>query len=245
MKKFILVLVLLTCAFNIFASEQSAQDLLDKMEQLMDFDSAIMSMTMVNTDRLGSTSMVFTTSQKGNGDTILVVTEGPDKGQKILRLNNDIYIYYPDAEEVVRLSSSGLKNSFLGSDFSYEDLTGDDDYSKRFNSSIEATVEVDGLACYVVRLEAKKSSETYQLQKVYIAVDSNLPVKFEMYSKSGKLLKTMSYLDFVQQSGVWYPTHIKVINAVKKNSYSDITITDLNFNVALDESKFNKEELSW
>ncbi len=250
MKKFILALIVLyVCVLSVFASESSstlsANEILDKMEERMDFDSALLSMKMVNTDRLGSTSMVFTTSQKGNGDTILVVTDGPDKGQKILRLNNDIYIYYPDAEEVVRLSSSGLKNSFLGSDFSYEDLTGDDDYSFRFNSSVEGVVSLEGVDCYVVRLEAKKSSETYQLQKAYIAVDSFLPQRFEMYSKSGKLLKTIDYEAFVEQDGVCYPTHIKVVNAVKKNSYSDIYVTELQFNVTLDESKFDKEELAW
>lgn len=244
MKKLVLFLIVLYCVLsNVVAI--TAQEILDNMEEKMNFDSAIMSMTMVNTDNLGSTSMVFNTSQKGNGDTILVVTEGPDKGQKILRLNNDIYIYYPDAEEVIRLSSSGLKNSFLGSDFSYEDLTGDDNYSTRFNSSVEDTIQVDGTVCYVIRLEAKKTSETYQLQKVYISINSYLPVKFEMYSKSGKLLKTMTYSNYVEKNGVWYPTQIKIVNAVKKNSSSYITVTDLQFNVTLDESKFNKEELAW
>ncbi len=241
----LLVVLIASCAFAAASNDMTAKEILDRMDELMDFDSCIMSATMVNTDRLGSTSMVFTTYQKGDGDTLLVVTQGPDKGQKILRLDSDIYIYYPDADEVIRLSSSGLKNSFLGSDFSYEDLTGDDDYDSRYESSLEDNVAVDGVECYAILMKARKSSETYQMERVYVDVSTFLPVKFEMYSKSGKLLKSMYYSNYIEDKGSFFPGSIKVVNAVKKNSYSDITIDSLSFGEDLDPSMFDKEELAW
>jgi len=239
----LIITIILLCTCAAFAVDP--KEIMDKVEQLMDFETCVMSATMVNTDKLGSTSMVFKTYEKGNGDTILEVTDGPDKGQKILRLSNDIYIYYPDADEIVRLSSSGLKNSFLGSDFSYEDLTGDDDYNSRYDLTLEENETLEGEECYVILLKAKKSSETYQVQRVYIRVSDNLPVQFKMYSKSEKLMKVMYYTDWLEEGGIHMPGHIKVVNSIKKNSYSDITIDDIEFNVEIDESRFDKEEMSW
>jgi len=237
------IVIVMLCACAAFAVDP--KEIMDRVEELMDFETCIMSATMVNTDKLGSTSMVFTTCEKGNGDTVLEVTDGPDKGQKILRLDNDIYIYYPDADEIVRLSSSGLKNSFLGSDFSYEDLTGDDDYDSRYDLTLEENEKVEGEDCHVILLKAKKSSETYQMQRVYVRVSDNLPVQFCMYSKSGKLMKVMYYTDWIEENGIHMPGHIKVVNSIKKNSYSDITIDSISFNVEIDESKFSKEEMAW
>lgn len=244
MKRTLLIItIILLCTCASFAVDP--KEIMDKVEKLMDFETCIMSATMVNTDKMGSTSMVFTTYEKGNGDTILEVTDGPDKGQKILRLDNDIYIYYPDADEIVRLSSSGLKNSFLGSDFSYEDLTGDDDYNSRYDLTLEENQTIDGDDCYVILLKAKKSSETYQMQRVYIRVSDNLPVRFGMYSKSGKLMKVMYYTDWIEDKGIYMPGHIKVVNSIKKNSYSDITIDEITFNAEIDEKRFDKEEMAW
>lgn len=244
MKRTLLIItIILLCTCASFAVDP--KEIMDKVEKLMDFETCIMSATMVNTDKMGSTSMVFTTFEKGNGDTILEVTDGPDKGQKILRLDNDIYIYYPDADEIVRLSSSGLKNSFLGSDFSYEDLTGDDDYNSRYDLTLEENQTIDGDDCYVILLKAKKPSETYQMQRVYIRVSDNLPVQFGMYSKSGKLMKVMYYTGWIEDKGIYMPGHIKVVNSIKKNSYSDITIDEITFNAEIDEKRFDKEEMAW
>ena len=131
MKKLFLLVLFTFIMYSLLAMD--AKEIVDRMEEVMDFDSATFSATMKNTDRLGETNISFDTYQRGNGDTLLIVTSGFDKGQKVLRLNDEIYIFYPEAEEIIRLSSSGLKNAFLGSDFSYEDLTGDDDYASRYN----------------------------------------------------------------------------------------------------------------
>ena len=135
MKKILIFTLLLICLItSVFALD--SKEILDRMEKEMDFSSASFSATIVNTDKLGSTKLTFDTYQKGNGDTLLSVTSGSDKGQKILRLDEEIYIFYPNADEIIRLSSSGLKESFLGSDFSYEDLTGDDEYDERYSHSL-------------------------------------------------------------------------------------------------------------
>ena len=244
MKKILIFTLLLICLItSVFALD--SKEILDMMEKEMDFSSASFSATIVNTDKLGSTKLTFDTYQKGNGDTLLIVTSGLDKGQKILRLDEEIYIFYPNADEIIRLSSSGLKESFLGSDFSYEDLTGDDEYDERYSHSLIGEETLNDIDCFVISMDAKKRSETYQKETIYIAKDSFLPVKMSLYSKSGRLLKEIYYSNYITDNGTHYPTHIEITNAVKKSSYSVMDITSISFGVELDDDLFNKEELAW
>lgn len=243
MKKAIVILVCLLC-FICSAYSENAKAIIDKMEDVMDFDSMTFSGTMRNTDRLGVTSLSFDASQRKNGDTLLSVTSGLDKGQKILRLGDEIYIYYPDADEVIRLSDSGLKNSFLGSDFSYEDLTGDDDYDARYDYELIGEEKFDGIDCYRVLFTAKKLSETYQREEMLIDKERYVPLKQSLFSRSGKLLKEIYYSDYTDSQPL-YPTSIRTQNAVKKSNHSELLITELAFNKKLDESIFDKEEISW
>ena len=242
-RRYIAMALLICSASMLFAID--AKTIVDAMDDAMDFDDATFNATMTNKDRLGTTSMNFTAYQLESGDTLLEVTSGADRGQKILRLNDDIYIYYPDAEEVVRLSGSSLKNSFLGSDFSYEDLTGDDDYDKRYDYVLDRSEEEDGIQCYVLTFTAKKLSETYQKQVIWVDQERFVPIKGELYSRSGKLLKTMYYSDYYEDDGIYFPQNIYIENNVKKNSSSTMKVSDIEFNSGVDQSLFDKDELGW
>lgn len=243
MKRFISLIVIAIC-MSAALSAAEASEIVDRMEEVMDFDSAVFSSKLVNKDRLGETTLTFDTYEKGDGDTLLIVTAGADRGQKMLRLEDDIYIYYPDADEIIRLSGSALKNSFLGSDFSYEDLTGDDDYEKRYDLELAGTEEFEGRLCYHIIFTAKKLSETYQRQEMLIDAERYVPLKSSLMSRSGRLLKEIYFSDYIEGEALM-PGRIEVVNAVKKGSSSLVTITSCTFNSRLDESLFSKEELSW
>lgn len=242
-RKLSFFLLLLSSASLVFGTE--AKDIVDKMEEAMNFQDASFHAKMTNTDRFGSINTEFDAFQRENGDTLLVVTSGPERGQKTLRLENDIYIYYPDADEVVRLSKSGLKDSFLGSDFSYEDLTGDDDFDARYDYELEGQALFQDRECFNLFFKAKSLSETYQMQRMLVDCELFIPLKVELYSKSGRLLKEIYYTDYVKENGTSYPTRMEVVNTVKKGNSSLIVLSDLRFNTGLDDELFSIEELAW
>ena len=71
-----------------------------------------------------------------------------------------------------------------------------------------------------------------------------VPLKQSLFSRSGKLLKEIYYSDYTDSQPL-YPTSIRTQNAVKKSNHSELEITKLSFNKKLDESIFDKEEISW
>ena len=243
MRKTILLIAMLSAALMLNAAE-SAKEIIDRMEDAMDFDTLSFSAVIRNTDRLGTTTQAFDAIQNEDGDTLMTVTKGLDKGQRILRLGNEIYIYYPDADEIIRLSDSGLKHSFLGSDFSYEDLTGDDAYSSRYTYELIREEEYEGIACYRILFVAKKLSETYQRQEMLIDKERYVPLVEELFSKSGKLLKTLFFSDYTSNRP-YYPQSVRTENAIKKANRSEMTISSIAFNGRIDDSLFDKEEFAW
>lgn len=242
MKKLIITLIIITSALTALGAE-SAKDIIDRMDEVMDFETLSFSATMKNTDRLGITVQSFSAVQNSDGDTLMTVTSGLDKGQKILRLDDEIYIYYPDADEIIRLSGSGLSDSFLGSDFSYEDLSGDDDYNKRYDYEFKGSETYGDIDCHLISFTAKKLSETYQKMEILIDKERYVPIVERLYSKSGRLLKTIYYDGYTDAP--CFPTIVRTENAVKKSNRSEMTISEIVFNRNLDESLFDREEFAW
>lgn len=235
---FILILLLISSL-----SAESAKDILDKMEDAMEFETLSFSATIKNTDRMGTTTQSFDAVQNDDGDTLLTVTSGMDKGQKVLRVDDEIYIYYPDADEIIRLSDSGLSSSFLGSDFSYEDLSGDDDYEDRYKYELVGEETFNDIPCYRIKFSAKKLYETYQKMEMLIDKDRYVPIVQELYSKSGRLLKTIYYDGYSERP--YFPTNVKTENAVKKSNKSEMNVKNIVFNKRIDSSIFDKEDFAW
>ena len=78
MKKLIITLIIITSALTALSAE-SAKDIIDRMDEVMDFETLSFSATMKNTDRLGTTVQSFSAGQNRDGDTLMTVTAGLDK----------------------------------------------------------------------------------------------------------------------------------------------------------------------
>ena len=101
-----------------FADALSVEQIMAKYDANDNFKTCRMKAELSVTDKFGTTKTTFESYQQKNSNTLIIVADGPDAGQKILRLENSVYLYYPDAEELIRLQGSALKDSIMGSDFS-------------------------------------------------------------------------------------------------------------------------------
>jgi hypothetical protein len=120
-----------------------------------------------------------------NGDTLIKITAGPDRGQKVLRLAQSVYLYYPDAEQIIRMQGASLKDSMFGSNFSYEDLTGDKSTQANYNVDYQGRETIDGVDCYILMCTAKKRSTVYQKIQYYVAVNGYYAKRIVIFSASG------------------------------------------------------------
>ncbi len=245
MKKIFAAVLSVFAAAGIYAQQLSVEEIMKKYDANEAFSTAHMKAKIKVTDKFGTTTTSFESYQRENNDTLIVVADGPDAGQKILRLENSIYLYYPDAEELIRLQGSALKDSIMGSDFSYEDLTGDDSTLANYNGEFLGMETLDGAECYHLMLTAKTKKQLYQKEELWIDAKMFVARKSVVYSASGKALSESSSSEFSKFGNYFVGTKSRMTNLLKKSSVTEMEVTSVEFDGAVPDSYFSKDELAW
>jgi len=236
------------CVFFLAATLASAIDaaeVIRRMEANQVHRTSEIEGRMVITDSFGSRTKTFKAYSMGTDKMLVEFTNREEKGQKILRTGDAVSLYFPEAEEVIRLQGSALKDSVMGSDLSYEDFTGEKGLLELYSAQIEGNESLDGRNCYVLALTGKKKDIAYPLQRMW--VDSELFVlrKVSSYSLSGKPLKEMTVGEIRTDSGKTFPTLLTMRDLMKKKSSTVFQIVKIRIDAPLDPRLFSREELSW
>jgi len=201
--------------------------------------------SMIISDRFGSRVKTFISYAAGAGKMLLEFTNPEEKGQKILRLEDEIYLYFPEAEEVIHLQGSALKESVMGSDFSYEDMTGEGDLLDKYEVTLLGEETIDGRKNYHLELKAKKRGLAYPKQEAWIDAETWVMTRANSYSLSGRLLKEMELGDIRKVAGKYVPHYIIMRDAMKKNSSTEMRIQSIDLQADLPPDIFSLEELTW
>lgn len=223
----------------------TAESVVKKMEANQVFDTSRFEAQLSVTNAFGTTDNDFTTWQRRNGDTLIEISTGPDRGQKVLRQGQNIYLFYPDADEVIWLKGSALKKSMMGSDFSYEDLTNDKALLDRYSAVLEGEETYAGRPCWHLTLTAKTRSETYAKQELWVDRETFVSLHGIFYSASGKAIRDLVSTDIRTVNGrnVAFKTVMK--DLLKKNSVTEMAVAKAEINLPIPDKYFNREELSW
>ncbi len=201
--------------------------------------------SMTISDRFGSRVKTFISYAAGADKMLLEFTNPEEKGQKILRLKDEIYLYFPEAEEVIHLQGSALRDSVMGSDFSYEDMTGEGDILDQYKVTLLGEENIDGRKHYHLELEARKRGLAYPKQEAWIDAETWVMTRANSYSLSGRLLKEMELGDIRQVAGKYVPHYIIMRDAMKKNSSTEMRIQSIDLQADLPPDIFSLEELTW
>jgi outer membrane lipoprotein-sorting protein len=242
--------VVLALLPGLMFAELTAAEVIKKVEYNQVHDTAKSTGTMIITNRFGTQTKTFEAVTKGEDDMLITFTNVEERGQKILRLKDEIYLYFPDAEGLLRLQGGALKESVMGSSFSYEDLTGEKGllslYDVSFIDPAPVKTEIEGKThlCYHLRLKGKQSV-AYPEQELWI--DSELfVVRRALYkSLSGRVLKELVVERVERISGKNVPVQFNMIDRLQKNSETRFIIQNLQINVPLPKDEFSLERLSF
>lgn len=236
---------LLLAAPALMAAAPTAEDIVARLQANQVFATSRLQGLMAVTDRFGTKETRFVSSTRGDAEALIEFTSTEEKGQKILRTKDEIYLFYPDAEEVIRLQGAAFRDAVLGSDMSYEDLTGGKTLLETYRVSLEGTDVVDGAECYRIRMEAKTRNVAYPVQVAWIDPKLWSARRMQQFSLAGRLLKEISLGDFKAVAGRTIAMRMVLEDKLKKNSRTVFTIEKIEVDVPLDPKLFTLEHLSW
>jgi outer membrane lipoprotein-sorting protein len=167
-----------------------------------------------------------------------------DKGTKILKIGDIIKIYYPSAERVMRLSGHMMRQSMMGSDFSYEDMTERArKMREEYSGEIKEDERLNERTCYVLVLTSKIKKQTYFTRKIWVDKERFVGLKEELFAKSGKLLKVLTVDSIESFKNRYYPTRITMIDKLRKNSSTEMIIKKIDFDITIPPGTFSERRL--
>lgn len=227
------------------AQSLSADEILTRVDKGQTFDTMRSLGTMTITDSLGSRKTEFINNARGKDDSFMEFTSAAEKGQKILRNSKELYLFFPESEEITRLQGSALRQNMAGSDISYEDLTGNRNRKDNYTATLAEDETVDGRSCFHLLLEANKKNIAYPKQEIWVDKENYLPVCIKNYALSGKELKEIRFSEVVTVSGFPFSSHLVVEDRIKKGTRTELQFRNIEINVSIPAKTFTLENLSW
>lgn len=242
--KLLLTLSLL-CIIPSFLFALTGDEVIQKMDEMATFETSVSTGSIKTTDRFGTKISTFKAWARGASDSLIEFTSTAERGQKILRTQSSLYLFYPDAEELIRLQGAALRQSVLGSDLSYEDMTEEKNTLDSYTVVLEGSEIVNGHDCHVLTLTAKKRTVAYPVQKIWVDKQTYLVWKAEYSTAQKRLLKVMEVLSTVEVAGRTLPSETKIEDKMKRDSATWMTLDSLEVNVPLAANLFSLENLTW
>jgi outer membrane lipoprotein-sorting protein len=221
------------------ADAPSADDILAKVDANMVADSRsnLVKMTQMKNGR--PREFLMQVHAKGN-DKAAIETMEPvrNKGERYLRMGDEMWIYFPSTETTQKISGHMLRNNLNGSDVSYEDMISSKHLREEYPAKILGNEQVVGHDCYKLELIAKDSSVAYPKRIAWVDSTTFIPLKQEMYALSGLLLKTWDMSNVQDFAGRKYPTTMVISDKVQEGSTTTLSMSNLQFGVAIDDGTF-------
>ena len=181
--------------------------------------SSTLVMTLINqTGEQTVREMKGKTLEKSGGDKSLIefVSPADVKGTKLLTYehiggDDDQWLYLPALKRVKRIASSNKSGSFMGSEFSYEDIA-NPNYKKFSYPSGLSEESFNGKVCYKgVRIPNYQNSG-YTKEVTLVDKQNFLVQKVDYYDRKSELLKTAVFSNYKKVDGVWRVRKIVMTN---------------------------------
>jgi len=167
-----------------------------------------------------------------------------EAGTKMLKLDDKLWTYSPQTDRVIQISGHMLRQSVMGSDMSYNDMMEDKPLQDLYEATLEGSININGRKHWIMLLEAKVKGLSYPMRRAWIDTEYLLPMKEELYAKSGKLLKTASMTGVKKIQGRWFPSRFIYKDELKRNSRgTEWVINEISFDINIPESRFSKAML--
>jgi outer membrane lipoprotein-sorting protein len=203
-----------------FLSAQDANSIVNSAKNRVQSDTISSRSRMVITAKNGSTSerLLDQYSKDGpNGGRTVIVFQRPANvaGTRFLTMDTasgttDQWIFLPELGKIRRIAASESGGSFMGTDFSYDDISSVDRDAALDTHTLLREESLNGSACHVIQSVPKDSSFQYSKTISWIDKESYLIYKTEMYNRSGELAKTMEMSNFKDVQGRMTPMQTKI-----------------------------------
>jgi outer membrane lipoprotein-sorting protein len=228
--------LLLTLAL---AADPTAEQLITKYDSLMGPQSYEADTVMTATREDGTTRVYEMHMLKRDLDKFRIHFTGPAavKGQEILRLGDNAWVYLPNLKRATRIAN---RESFQGGDFNNADVLRVN-YTADYTGTLAAS-DVEGT--WRLELKAKSAETAYDAITLYIRKSDLMPVKGKYYGTSGKLIRSADFDQVKElQKGFTRPARVVMHNELVAARKSELVMKTMRLDVDVPPQRFTQTDL--
>ncbi len=235
--------ILLILGTTVFLWATSANEIIKKVEDNLNGKSLDMKISMiVHTKRTKRTMKLQSLSIGKTKSFMKVLYPKKDKGITFLKIENTMWQYVPKIERVIKIPASMMLQSWMGSDFTNDDLVREssisDDYFQKliFQNNDIYTIEL-----------LPKDESTVVWGKVIMNISKKyyLPVKVDYFDEDGELIRILYYKDIKKYGERFYPSYWEMLPQTKEKEgrKTIMTVQSAVFDKEIKSSYFTKRAL--
>lgn len=218
-------LALIACGSAVAQNNLTGDDILTQLKDDISLTgSGYATLDLVTQNKKGDqreNRLIVYRSDDGTSEKQLVEDTAPAdvKGSKFLSVYEEgdsepeMWLYLPALGKERRIAGHMTKGSFMGTDFTYEEIAGGQSYRDDYQAVRSQDDELDGYLCYTLDLTPKASDSEYSRVRMWVWQDEMMPLRIDFFNGSGQLSKRLVMSDLRQDEGGTYtPYRISMSN---------------------------------
>jgi outer membrane lipoprotein-sorting protein len=180
----------------------------------------------------------------GEEESLFTIVDPPkDRGNGTLKRGNEMWTFNPKVNRIIKLPPSMMAQSWMGSDFSNNDLAKADALVKDYTHELTGQEERDGHVVYTVESTPLPEAPVIWGKEILKIRDDLVFLEEAFYDEQGELVKTLRFEQIEMISGKLYPRLLVMRPADKEDHYTKVEYLELEFRETLPDRYFTRGAL--
>ncbi len=223
----------------------TAKEIIEKADKKLNDETSIGEMKMTVVRPTWSREMTMKSWTRDNDYALILITApARDKGTAFLKREKEMWNWQPTIDRTIKLPPSMMMQSWMGSDFTNDDLIKQSSIVEDYHHKILDTVMVDERSCYKLELIPKEEAAVVWGRILsWIDQEDFMQLKVEFYDEEDYLVNTMYGKEVKELGGKLLPSVLEVIPADEEGHKTVIEYLSLEFDRPLATNFFSIQNL--
>lgn len=222
-----------------------AKDIVQKADAKMRGNTMEAEITIKTVRPDWSREMSVKTWMKGN-DLAMITVLSPvkDKGIVYLKRKKEVWDWIPALEKIIKLPPSMMSQSWMGTDFTNDDLVKESSVVNDYDHSVIGDTIIDNRNCFIIQMIPKPETAVVW-GKLIVCIDKKdfLELHSRFYDEDGVLINIMNAYDIKEMDGRLIPSRFEMIPADKVNHKTIMTYKSVKYDHPIDDNFFTTEKM--
>ena len=189
-------------------------------------------------------SMTMQAWTKGDDHSLVRVIEPKkDRGNGTLTDDNSMWSYSPKINRVIKIPSSMMGQSWMGSDFSNKDVARADEIIDEYEHNLLSTEEFDGIIVYEIEAIPHEDAAVVWGSEVLRIRDDHVVLEHAFFDQDGELVKSLQTMEITDMGGRTIAKRQRMNKADKPDEWTEIQVNEVDYDVELKDSLFTLSNL--